>query len=141
MARLEDLPSEISEGKIKFEIQSGTDTISIELCPELSDINKLRFIQNKIEQKSSEERDIHEQTEALKSIIQKSYPDKDSKWLNFVCLKYGQNILLELYFELGWRDRAEFERLKEMKEKTINNLSKKIEEEGMPKKKEPIQNL
>jgi len=123
-------------GEFKIILEDGTEFC---LKPKLVHKRKLQVLQKKMVDGTYTEQDLEAQDEQLKSILKQDYPEFSEDQINNVINLYASEILLELYFAWGWRDRDAWNALKEMKKEQIKMMkeeSKKEVDNIFGKKKE-----
>lgn len=125
--RIENAAEEYISGKIEIVLEKTEDrkdTLTFELDVKLLDKVKLMKIERALQGDKDTDYCLDEQNKVIKTIIDRSYPDMSDSWKENIAMRYGNNILLELYFIWEWRDREAFKAQQELKKKTIEDMKK-----------------
>lgn len=126
--RIENAAKEYIDGKIQIVLEKNKerkDDLEFELLVPLLLKVKLETVQYEIQDKNSKKKTedvLTEQMDVLRLILEKSYPTMTKEWSENVLMKYGHELLLELFFVWGWRDREAYQAMVEAKKKMISDL-------------------
>lgn len=125
MARIEDIATEFSSGEIKIELEHKVkkgEKIEWVLKPLVKHKTKLMFINRKLEKDDIEERTLDDQYNILKDVIKTSYPQFTTEQIDNIIIKYGDELLLELYFAWNWKSREAFDAIKKKQQMLIEEM-------------------
>lgn len=125
MARIEDIATEFSSGEIKIELEHKVkkgEKIEWVLKPLVKHKTKLMFVNRKLEKDDIEERTLDDQYNILKDVIKTSYPQFTTEQIDNIIIKYGDELLLELYFAWNWKSREAFDAIKKKQQMLIEEM-------------------
>jgi hypothetical protein len=122
--KVENAVEEWVKGGYKIVLPKNVDRpeeVEINLKPEMEDKIDLMNLQKELEE--SKDKEVYKKVmDVIHRIIIKSYPNIGAEGQKFILTKFGDELLLELYFIWGWRNRAAYEALLVKQKKTIEDI-------------------
>lgn len=123
--KIENAVEEWVKGGYKIVLPKNTEReeeVEINLKPEMEDKIDLMNLQKELEE--SKDKAVYSKVmEIIKRIIQKSYPSLKPEGHTEIITRFGDEILLELYFIWGWRNREAYDALLKKQKKTIEEIN------------------
>ena len=126
MVRIEDAATEYVTGYVNILLEKDDyrkDDLEFSLLISEHDKLKLMNIERNLSNKKEEERSLEDQNKVMKQIIKRSYEGKDDDWVSNIVTKYGNELLLEIYFMWKWRDKEAFKQANEIKKEMIQKIA------------------
>lgn len=124
--RIEDAATEFVTGKVKLIIEKNDgyydDDIEFNLDITVDDKIKLMNIEKNIQKDKESEVALKDQQKVMRTILERSYKNKDSTWVENTLVKFGDALMLEIYFMWKWRSKQDFKTLEELKKKKIEEM-------------------
>jgi len=123
MVRIENAAKEYLSGKYSVVLKKDEDRkedLEFELLVLEEDKIELMELQRKIDEDKSSKGVFAEQQKIIKNIINRSYPNIDDEQRAAIVMRYGAELLVELYFIWKWRNREVYEEMvKQAKKKLL----------------------
>lgn len=125
MVRIECAAEEYTSGKIELVLEANSERkeeLTFELDITIGDKIKLMKIERDLQGDKDADFCLKEQNKIMRDILVRSYPDLEVGKIDNICMRHGNQLLLELYFVWEWRDRDSFKAQQEAKKKIISDL-------------------